>query len=520
VLKTASRILALRDGDGGWFGDLEASLAIALQAAPAATAGSGSTRIPAAATGTGDFVRALRARLDALPLEERSQATPVDLMLLARARSPVEKEMLVERLRASKNRLAIPFLYELAMNGDANLRVLAAIALTDLGDYTAKEALREALRSGAVDRRRAAVQAVAKSFEPDDLEDLRTAATRDPDPAVRTEAALLVADREADSSVLAALHTALTDNDDEVKVRAAVALGKHGDRAGVPVLQSLLKARRGPVQVRAADALYELGDPSGLMVLLESRRREGGSSFLSTVRLVVGNIYMLLEDDRSALLEYRSILSFDREFDKAHANIGRLYYLRKRDRAAIAALDRALALNPFLAGAQIYRGLARARSGDVRGGLRDVEEALAKDPTSKLAALAKAEILVRRGEHEAAERVLGDALRRWPLHAPSFHHAARLRMGEAGREFANLSLAEELARKAVQLRPEDPSYLHTLAEIYEAQGRREQALRAAKRALHHSIGDPMRARMRKLVDRLSQQPPLDAAGRTTSAPPE
>src|SRR5207248_10537215 len=133
------------------------------------------------------------------------------------------------------------------------------------------------------------------------------------------------------------------------------------------------------------------------------------------------------------------------EFDKAYANIGRLYHRRDRDPEAVAALDRALQLNPFLAPAQAVRGLARARLGNVREGLRDVQEALRHDPTAKTAHLAYAEVLVRAGQAEAAEKALAEALKRWPLDAASFAHAAQLRLGKAGKAFANLALANDLA---------------------------------------------------------------------------
>jgi tetratricopeptide (TPR) repeat protein len=506
VLKRATRLLALGDGDATWFPELRTNIERAMAVQARRPRAAGALRLPTAVPAAG-FPRALRAHLDALPLDERAQLVPAELMLLREARTRAEILAALSRLRALQSPLqtpAAPFLFALAQDGDPEVRMRAALALAEAGDYSAKRALREALGSHDAGLRRAAIQALAASHEPGDLTFLRFRLS-DVDPAVRREAALLVAERELDPAALSGLQSAVRGGDDELAIRAAIALGKHGDRSGVPKLRQLAAQRRGPVQIRAANALYDLGDPSGLPTLLAHRRREAGARFLSTVRLVVGNIHLLLEDDRSALLEYRSILSFDPEFDKAHANIGRLYHLRRRDAEAIAALAEALRRNPFLTSALVYRGLSRARLGDTAGGLSDVREALAKDPRAKLAHTALAEVLARRGELEAAQRALEDVLKKWPLHAPSWHHAARLRLGEAGRAFANLALAEEHARKAVSLAPENATYHRALAEVYLAQGRHAEAASSAQEAVRTAVGEAQRERMRAFAAKLRAQ---------------
>jgi tetratricopeptide (TPR) repeat protein len=507
VLKSASRLLSLRDGDDSWFPELDRRLQQALTKAaasapptalPTPTRGPTLTRIPVQSV-----PQTLRAYLDALPFEDRAQGLPAELMLLAGTQDPAQKVALLKRMPLLRNRLAAPFLHPLTASADSELRVLAALKLADMGDYSAKPVLREALLSADVGQRRAAVQAVKKSYEPSDTDALK-ALLNDDDITVRTEVALLVAEHEPVPAALTVLHGALADADEGLKIRIALVLGKHGDRAGAPILRALLRERRGSLPAQAAAALAELDDHTALPVLLEARKREKGASFLSTRRFLIGKIYMLLEEDRSAFLEYRSILLSDPDFDRVHFNIGRLYYLRGRDTEALQALDTALQANPLLASARVYRGLARARLGNTAEAMKDIDEALETDPNEKMAHLARAEVLVRRGAFEAAERVIAEALQRWSSNADAYEHAARLRLGRANPTFANLPVAEGLAQRAVALRPDDASTLQTLAEVYAAQGQAKKALGTARRAMRAAVGDAARDQVRSFLEKLEK----------------
>lgn len=513
VLESAGRLIALRDGDDSWLSTLRSALersfarapARKLPARPANLSRLGPPIAPVAAP-TLDFASALRAHLDAMPVDERARGLAGELLLLRGATSLAERLIGLGRVRALKARAAAPFLHALTEAGEADLRSLAAVALAELDDYTAKDALREALRARQVGRRRAAVQAIAKSLAPDDLDALR-AAVSDSDVPVRTEAALALshhaqAHSERHGGAMEVLRLALTSGDDEVKIKAALALARMGDRAGVSSLKNLTRVRRGPLQAQAADALFELGDRAALPILLDHRTRDGTGPTLTTVRLVVGNIFMLLEDDRGALLEYRSILSFDPELDKAWANIGALYLARGRAKDALPMLDRALAQNPFLASALAARALARARTGDLKGASADVSDALAKDPTSRAAAISQVEVLVRSGDLEGAQTAMTRLLARFKRDPEAHIAMVRLRLGEAGERFKALEHALTLAQAAVTLSAERMDAHLALAEVLQASGRLDEALAAGRRALGLAIGAPMRKRAFDIVERL------------------
>jgi tetratricopeptide (TPR) repeat protein/outer membrane protein assembly factor BamB len=505
VLESASRLLTLRDGDAAWFDALDQAIRRAFERRPiaAVTTPAGLTRAPVAVAQPRDPESALRAFLDAMPVDERRRGVAGELLLLKRAGTMGERLVALGRLRAIKSRLAIPFLHELTEVPSADVRMIAGLSLAELDDYSAKDALREAARAQQASRRRTAVQHIARSFVPDDAEALRIAVS-DSEAPVRIEAARALLEHERHAGAIDVMRAALSAPDDEVKIRAALALGRHGDRTGVRLLANLARVRRGPLQAQAADALYELGDRSVLPILLDHRQKDGGASMLSTVRLVIGNIHLLMEDDRNALLEYRSIAAFDPDLDKAWANIGWLYLLRGRNTDAIEALNEAVRRNPFLASALAHRAQARARAGDLEGALSDARLALARNPEHRRAHISLLEVLVRKGMFEQAAAAALAIAKRFSAHADVHDALARLYSGRANRAFADFGRALKHAQRATTLRPENTSYLITLAESHLLHGALDDAQRAARAALRHAVGERMRARVWKLISRIKE----------------
>ena len=72
-------------------------------------------------------------------------------------------------------------------------------------------------------------------------------------------------------------------------------------------------------------------------------------------------------------------------------------------RAAIAAFDRAIALEPKSAQAWLNRGLARANAGDSAGALADLDRAVRLAPTSARAHYARGRVLRERGDARRAQ---------------------------------------------------------------------------------------------------------------------
>lgn len=73
------------------------------------------------------------------------------------------------------------------------------------------------------------------------------------------------------------------------------------------------------------------------------------------------------------------------------------------ERAAIAAFDRSIALDPKSAQAWLNRGLARANAGDSAGALADLDRAVRLAPTSARAHYARGRVLRERGDARRAQ---------------------------------------------------------------------------------------------------------------------
>lgn len=73
------------------------------------------------------------------------------------------------------------------------------------------------------------------------------------------------------------------------------------------------------------------------------------------------------------------------------------------ERAAIAAFDRAIALEPKSAQAWLNRGLARANAGDSAGALADLDRAVRLAPTSARVHYARGRVLRDRGDTRRAQ---------------------------------------------------------------------------------------------------------------------
>jgi len=129
-----------------------------------------------------------------------------------------------------------------------------------------------------------------------------------------------------------------------------------------------------------------------------------------------------------------------------------------------------------------------------------VWEKVAEDPRNPDAAAALAARYAREGRPEQAERLLLASLRRHPGHAAT-HNQLALFYATARPPHRKPQEAIRSARKALELAPDTPRYLCTLALAHEAAGDRASALAAARRAAELTPDDATYA---DLVKRLTK----------------
>lgn len=144
----------------------------------------------------------------------------------------------------------------------------------------------------------------------------------------------------------------------------------------------------------------------------------------------------------------------------------------------------------------IQAGRPRRRpAGDER-----VWEKVAEDPRNPDAAVSLAARYTAEGRSDQAERILLAALRLHPRHADAADQLALL-YATARPPYRRPDEAVRWARKALDLKPDTPKYLATLALAYEAAGDGGKALDAARRAAALAPDDATYADLAKRLSR-------------------
>ena len=220
----------------------------------------------------------------------------------------------------------------------------------------------------------------------------------------------------------------------------------------------------------------------------------------------------------SAIESFQRVLAQDEEHAAAHAGLAKAYWLKlqgdSRDpiwsNRALAMAERAVALDPYLAAAQVSLGLALDSAGRPGEALQHVERALALEPANGDAYYAAGRIYESQGKLKEAEaaykkateiqpnRMNYDGLgslylrtRRTEAAITAFRRSIELapdsfiayrNLGVAYYMQGNLVETASQFQKALQIRPDATLYAN-LGTIYFAQGFYQQSVEAFEEAL-------------------------------------
>lgn len=179
---------------------------------------------------------------------------------------------------------------------------------------------------------------------------------------------------------------------------------------------------------------------------------------------------------------------------RGFSNLAGAYSLQGNDVAAIAALDRSLALAPRQPKSLYNRANARRRQGDLRGAEKDYRLTVELDPKHAEARNNLAMLLKQRGDVAEARQELETVVRQTPDHASAWYNLALIRF-----ESAELDAGGSAVDAFLALRPEAAKGWVLAGDVRSRLGDAAGARAAYERALDTGADrGEISARLRRL----------------------
>ncbi len=176
---------------------------------------------------------------------------------------------------------------------------------------------------------------------------------------------------------------------------------------------------------------------------------------------------------------YTQILKENTEVAEARVGRARSALIFYQQSVALKELDRALETNPHLVSALAVKASIHIGNGDYERGGKMLARALQVDPRNKEALSIKAALAWIRGDKRAFEKVRDQVLAYDKTYGTLYVIAAEL-VGERQRRY---DIAAELARKAIEIDPDDQVAYVTLGEALMNRGQTDEALKQFKTAV-------------------------------------
>lgn len=166
-----------------------------------------------------------------------------------------------------------------------------------------------------------------------------------------------------------------------------------------------------------------------------------------------------------ALADYTQAIDLDERYFAAYYNRGYLYAYVYRDyQLAFADFDQAVKYRPRAADARCERGNARARLGDLQGGVEDTTHAIELDPQFACAYYSRAWIYVDLGEHAKA---IADYTTYIELNEPGSYFAdAYLSRGVSHARLGQIEAAIDDYTQVIALNPQEPHAYNNRGNCY------------------------------------------------------
>jgi Flp pilus assembly protein TadD len=184
-----------------------------------------------------------------------------------------------------------------------------------------------------------------------------------------------------------------------------------------------------------------------------------------------------------AISHYREAIRLDERNSAAHDNLGIALAAQGRFEAAISHFREAIRLDDENGAAHNNLGNALAAQGKVEEAISHFREAIRLDDENSKAHDNLGMALVRLGRVDEAIGEYEIVLRTRPDDAKTLNNIAWIRSTHPDPRFRDGAEAVSLARRAVELSPDDPDCFDTLAAAYAEVGRFPEAGEAARKAV-------------------------------------
>jgi putative PEP-CTERM system TPR-repeat lipoprotein len=198
---------------------------------------------------------------------------------------------------------------------------------------------------------------------------------------------------------------------------------------------------------------------------------------------------------RSRLIEASELLRSLELFADDNADLwfmlGELARLRGRNEDALAAYDKAIALDPRLTGVRIGRATMNIALGRIDEARTDLEIVLAQAPDQPQAMFLYATVLSRAGETEAARALLERAttvIARYPRGRVMNNASMLMLAGRAYFARKNFAAAETYLSRLVEIAPQNDVGRRLLGQVMLRTGRPTEAIEALVPALQSGRG--------------------------------
>ena len=189
----------------------------------------------------------------------------------------------------------------------------------------------------------------------------------------------------------------------------------------------------------------------------------------------------------AAIADFTKVIELDNYSAEAYYRRGLAHYRKKNYNAAIVDYDRALNFVPQLTEVFDVRARLKLEQGNIAGGLADFDEAIRVSPTNATSYENRIEALKSLGKLDAAEDFYRTALRGAPDDGELLNRLGYFLVDQ------NKSLPEalQLIHRAVTAQPANPIFLHSLGWAYFKLGRYDEAQRYLEESVKQDANSPL-----------------------------